>query len=549
MNDHISVAVVGCGYWGQNLVRNFHQLGRLRVICDVDRNRLEQLQPMYEGVEICDSYEELFARKDIEGIVIAAPAVQHYPLAKQALEMGKDIFVEKPLSLHVEHAEELTQLAQKTGRVLMVGHLLQYHPAIQKLKSLIREGALGKVQYIYSSRLNFGKLRTEENILWSFAPHDISAILCLLGEEPTSIAAHGGNYLNANVADVTLTSCNFASGVTAHIFVSWLHPFKEQKLVVVGDRQMAVFDDMQTDRKLVLYPHKIEWLDRHPIAKRSEGQVVPLPALEPLRLECLHFLECISTRQTPNTDGNNGVRVLRILNASERSLRNQGAVQNLDDAPANYFVDPTAKVDQPTQIGAGTHIWHYSHVMKNCVIGENCNMGQNVHVASGVRIGNNVKIQNNVSLYTGVELEDDVFCGPSMVFTNVTNPRSFVNRKNEYKKTLVRRGASLGANSTIVCGTTIGEYAFVGAGAVVTRDLPAHALVVGSPARQIGWMCRCGIRLHLSDNHAQCEGCGQNYQLKGNQLTATESSPVSLEELRETKAAASGASLSPAATP
>jgi UDP-2-acetamido-3-amino-2,3-dideoxy-glucuronate N-acetyltransferase len=549
MKDHIAVAVVGCGYWGQNLVRNFHQLGRLRVICDVDRNRLEQLRPMYEGVEICDSYEELFGRNDIEGIVIAAPAVQHYPLAKRALEMGKDVFVEKPLSLHVEHAEELTRLAQKTGRILMVGHLLQYHPAIQKLKSLIREGALGKVQYIYSSRLNFGKLRTEENILWSFAPHDISAILCLLGEEPTSVAAHGGNYLNASVADVTLTSCNFASGVTAHIFVSWLHPFKEQKLVVVGDRQMAVFDDMQTDRKLVLYPHKIEWLDRLPIAKRSEGQVVPLPALEPLRLECLHFLECISTRQNPNTDGNNGVRVLRILNASERSLKSQGAVQNLEEASANFFVDPTAKVDQPTKVGAGTHIWHFSHVMKNCVIGENCNMGQNVHVASGVRIGNNVKIQNNVSLYTGVELEDDVFCGPSMVFTNVTNPRSFVNRKNEYKKTLVRRGASLGANSTVVCGVTIGEYAFVGAGAVVTRDVPAHALVVGSPAKPIGWMCRCGVRLDLADERAECEACGESYILKGNELSLMQASPVSGEALREAKGAMTGAPLSTAATP
>src|SRR3984957_10503443 len=327
MNDHIAVAVVGCGYWGKNLVRNFHQLGRLRVICDVDQIQLEKLQQQYDGVDISTSYEDVLQRQDIEGIVIAAPAEQHYSLAKRALEMGKDVFVEKPLALNVTHAEELTQIARKSGNVLMVGHLLQYHPAITKLKSLVQEGALGRVQYIYSSRLNFGKLRTEENILWSFAPHDISAILYLLGEEPTTVAAHGGNYLNANVADVTLTSCSFASGATAHIFVSWLHPFKEQKLVVVGDRQMAVFDDMQTDRKLVLYPHKIEWLDRLPIAKRSEGQVVPLPPLEPLRLECLHFLECISTRQTPNTDGNNGVRVLRILNASERSLKNQGAVQ------------------------------------------------------------------------------------------------------------------------------------------------------------------------------------------------------------------------------
>jgi UDP-2-acetamido-3-amino-2,3-dideoxy-glucuronate N-acetyltransferase len=548
MDSQIAVGVVGCGYWGKNLVRNFHQLGRLRVICDVDRPRLEQLQREYDGVDICDSYEELFQRKDIEGIVIAAPAVQHYSLAKRALEMGKDVFVEKPLALQVDHAEELTQLARKTGRILMVGHLLQYHPAIQKLKSLIRDGVLGKVQYVSSSRLNFGKLRTEENILWSFAPHDISAILYLLGEEPTSVAAHGGNYLNADVADVTLTSCEFASGVTAHIFVSWLHPFKEQKLVIVGDRQMAVFDDMEKERKLVLYPHQIEWIDRHPIAKRSEGQVVSLPPLEPLRLECLHFLECISTRQTPNTDGENGVRVLRILNASERSLKSHGQVQKLEEHPPTYFVDSTAKVDEPTTIGAGTHIWHFSHVMANCVIGEKCNMGQNVHVASGVRIGNNVKIQNNVSLYTGVELEDDVFCGPSMVFTNVTNPRSFVNRKNEYKKTLVRRGASLGANSTIVCGTTIGEYAFVGAGAVVTRDIPAYALVVGSPARQIGWMCRCGSRLEMSDERAQCESCGQAYMLTNNALTPTASPTVVAEPVPTDVAKTDGHSKSVAAT-
>ena len=547
--NKISVAVVGCGYWGKNLVRNFHQLGRLRVICDVDRERLEHLQKDYQAVEICDNYDALFHRKDIDGIVIAAPAAQHYSLAKRALEMGKDVFVEKPLALHVKHAEELTEMAQKAGRVLMVGHLLQYHPAIQKLKSLIREGALGKVQYIYSSRLNFGKLRTEENILWSFAPHDISAILYLLGEEPTSVAAHGGNYLNSHVADVTLTSCNFASGVTAHIFVSWLHPFKEQKLVIVGDRQMAVFDDMQTERKLVLYPHQIEWLDRHPIAKRSEEQVVALPPLEPLRLECLHFLECISTRQTPHTDGENGVRVLRILNASERSLKNHGEVERLEAQQPSYYVDPTAKVDEPATIGAHTHIWHFSHIMSNTVIGENCNMGQNVHVASGVRIGNNVKIQNNVSLYTGVELEDDVFCGPSMVFTNVINPRSFINRKQEYKKTLVRRGASLGANSTIVCGVTIGEYALVGAGAVVTHDIPPYALVVGSPARQMGWVCRCGVRLTVQDGRAECGGCGQHYVLGEGVLAPAGPPPVSETDLPIAPTVSSDPTLSLTATP
>lgn len=510
MENHPAVGVVGCGYWGKNLVRNFHELGSLKAIYDVDSRQLETARQKY-GTPTCDSYQRMLDDASLQGVVIAAPAAQHYTLAKQALDAGKDVFVEKPLALHVEEAEELTRRAEQCGRILMVGHLLQYHPAIRKLKLLIREGVLGKVQYIHSSRLNFGKLRTEENILWSFAPHDISAILYLLEEEPVLIAAHGGNYLNAQIADVTLSSCRFASGVTAHIFVSWLHPFKEQKLVIVGDRQMAVFDDTQPQHKLLLYPHQVDWIDRRPVARCSEGKEVPLSGDEPLRLECEHFLECIATRQNPDTDGNNGVRVLRILNASERSLKNNGQVQTMEAVSSSYYADPTAKVDEPVSIGTGTHIWHFSHVMSNCSIGERCNIGQNVHVASGVRIGNNVKIQNNVSLYEGVELEDDVFCGPSMVFTNVINPRSHVNRKKEYRKTLVRRGATLGANSTIVCGVTIGEYAFVGAGAVVTKDVPPYALVVGSPARQIGWMCCCGVRLYPCGGQAHCEACDQFY--------------------------------------
>jgi len=513
MSPTASVGVLGCGYWGKNLVRSFHELGSLRAICDVDLERAKSLAAKY-GVDICATFRQLLDRKDIEAIVIAAPAVEHFRLAKQALLAGKDVFVEKPLALRVEEGEELADLSVTTGRLLMVGHLLHYHPAIKKLKELVRGGTLGKIEYFYSSRLNFGKLRTEENILWSFAPHDISAILHLLGEEPTTVAAHGGAYLNSNIADVTLTSCTFASGVTAHVFVSWLHPFKEQKLVVVGDRQMAVFDDTNPDRKLVLYPHQVEWIDRTPVAHKSEGKVVEISSEEPLKTECEHFLECVGNRSKPETDGWNGVRVLRVLNAAEESLKHDGQAQKLSAArKPNYFVDPTARVDKPCSIGAGTHIWHYSHIMKNTTLGEECNLGQNVHVASGVKIGSNVKIQNNVSLYAGVELEDDVFCGPSMVFTNVINPRSHVNRKNEYQRTLVRRGASLGANSTIVCGTTIGEYAFVGAGAVVTKDVPNYALVVGCPARQIGWICRCGVRLELVEGHGHCEACGEHYEL------------------------------------
>ena len=511
------VAVVGCGYWGQNLVRNFHQLGSLAAICDSDAHRLQEMSAKY-GAKGIEEFGDVLEQPGIQGVVISAPAALHYRLAKQALLAGKDVFVEKPLALHVEEGEEIAALARKHGRILMVGHLLQYHPAILELKKLISGGELGRVEYIYSSRLNLGKLRTEENILWSFAPHDISAILYLLDEEPRTVAAHGSSHLNPPIVDVTLTTCDFASGVKAHIFVSWIHPFKEQKLVVVGDRQMAVFDDTESERKLVVYPHRIDWIDRRPVAHKSEGTVVPLPKDEPLALECRHFLDCLQTRSNPRTDGENGMRVLRILEACGRSVRDGGTPREVHPRQPRYFAHPSAVVDEPCVIGEGTKIWHFSHVMANTKIGKGCNLGQNVHVAPHVTIGDNVKVQNNVSLYTGVELEDDVFCGPSMVFTNVVNPRSHVSRKDEYRKTLVKRGASLGANSTIVCGHTVGEYAFIAAGAVVTRDVPDHALMMGVPAQQAGWMCRCGVRLQLAGREATCEECGDSYYLNNGRL-------------------------------
>jgi UDP-2-acetamido-3-amino-2,3-dideoxy-glucuronate N-acetyltransferase len=502
------VAVVGCGYWGKNLVRNFSELQSLAAICDSDAARLQELQQSF-SVPATQCFEEILARTEIDGVVIAAPAAQHFVLAKQALLAGKDVFVEKPLALRVEDGEELVHLAQRHSRILMVGHLLHYHPAIIALRRMIREGELGRIEYISSSRLNLGRLRTEEDILWSFAPHDISAIVHLLEESPVSVAAQGASYLNHPISDVTLTILSFASGVKAHIFVSWLHPFKEQKLVVVGDRKMAVFDDTQADTKLVLYPHRIDWIDRIPVARKMEGENVPLGQGEPLRTECLHFLECIRDRKTPNTDGQNGLRVLKILHAASESIREHGKPSSLSKPGIPlYYVDPTAVVDQPCEIG------------DDCKIGSKCNLGQNVHVANGVRIGNNVKIQNNVSLYTGVELEDDVFCGPSMVFTNVLTPRSHVNRKSEYSRTLVKRGASLGANATIVCGTTIGRYAFVGAGAVVTKDVPDHALVAGVPARRIGWACKCGARLSGKDEHWSCGRCAEKYFFTSGILSA-----------------------------
>ena len=517
-----NIAVVGCGHWGKNLVRNLADLGVLRLACDVDSTRLVALRERFQDVSVTTAFADIVKDDKVAGVVIATPASSHYALAKQALLAGKDVFVEKPLALKVSEGRDLVELADKNSRILMVGHLLRYHPAVIKLKALIDEGRLGKLYYMYSNRLNLGRIRTEENILWSFAPHDISAMLYLLGERPTQVCAQGGSYLNHGVPDVTVTTMEFQSGVKSHIFVSWLHPYKEQKFIVVGDRGMVVFDDVEPERKLILLNQTVEWVDRFPVPRMEEAEPVPFSKEEPLQAECQHFVECIATRSRPDTDGEEGIRVLEILEACQESLDRRAAVVALSKtSPKPFFAHESAVIDEPREIGEGTRIWHFSHIMKNAKIGRGCSIGQNVFIASDVVIGDNVKIQNNVSLYTGVILEDDVFCGPSMVFTNVVNPRSHVSRKDEYQQTLVRKGASLGANCTIVCGYTIGRYAFIGAGAVVAKDVADYALVVGIPGRIAGWMCQCGIRLAFAQanepevQRAQCRSCGLCYVKRG----------------------------------
>ena len=509
------IAAVGAGYWGKNIVRNLSELGVLHTICDADLDLLSRMSEQYPDASTTTSYEEVLANADIHGVCIAAPAALHHELALSGLHAGKDVYVEKPLALTAEDGQELVDEAEKLERILMVGHILEYHPAVCKLKEMVDAGDLGQIRYIESHRLNFGKIRQEENILWSFAPHDISVMALLLGELPVEVSAHGGNYLNHDVADVTVTCMRFASGARAHIYVSWLHPFKEQKLVVVGSEKMAVFDD-QAEHRLTVFPHRIEWKDRQPTAVKAEGTPVEIESVEPLKAELSHFVECIETRQSPQTDGPSGLRVLRVLQACQKSLDSNGATISLSEsAPAAkkpYFAHETASIDEPCEIGDGSKIWHYSHVMKNCKIGKGCNLGQNVLVSPGVTIGDHVKIQNNVSVYTGVTLKDYVFCGPSMVFTNVMNPRSEIERKDEYRPTVVRRGATLGANCTIVCGHTVGRYAFIGAGAVVTRDVPDYALMVGVPAKRIGWMCRCGERLEMDSGRGQCCACSRGYE-------------------------------------
>jgi UDP-2-acetamido-3-amino-2,3-dideoxy-glucuronate N-acetyltransferase len=358
----------------------------------------------------------------------------------------------------------------------------------------------------------------------------------LANEEPESVLTTGGNYLHKRIADVTTTHIEFPSGLQAHIFVSWLHPYKVQQLVVVGEKKMAVFNDiLPWSDKLLLYPHKIRWENNVPIPDKGEPEKVFVTEAEPLRMECQHFLDCIKNASEPITNGNEGLRVLRVLNSSQKSLDENGLkifLKNETNAinssiipklsreravtgTEDYYVHPTSIVDVNCEIGKETKIWHFSHVLSGSKIGEKCNIGQNVVIGPDVTIGENCKLQNNVSVYKGVTLEDNVFCGPSIVFTNVYNPRSEIKKMDQLRTTLVKKGVTIGANSTIVCGITLGKYSFIGAGAVVTKDTEDYALVLGNPARKVGYVCECGVRIN---SNFICNECGKKYIEDNNKL-------------------------------
>ncbi|HMQ52987.1 MAG TPA: Gfo/Idh/MocA family oxidoreductase [Anaerolineae bacterium] len=323
MNQNI--AVVGCGYWGKNLVRNFANLRALRWVCDADALALERQGSLYPGIHLTTDLADVLSDAQVTGVVIATPAATHYSLVKQALSSGKDVFVEKPLALHYREGKELVELAEDKRAILMVGHILEYHPAVKLLRDIVHRGELGQVWYLYSNRLNLGKVRQEENILWSFAPHDIAIITGLLKAEPQEVRASGSNYLQSGIADVTITNLAFDHNVNAHIFVSWLHPYKEQKLVVIGDHKMAVFDDTAREGKLKIYDKGIDWQSGLPVPRQTAETTLFFEETEPLRLECQHFLTCIRERQVPLTDGPSALRVLKVLEASQLSLERQGA--------------------------------------------------------------------------------------------------------------------------------------------------------------------------------------------------------------------------------
>lgn len=476
------IGLIGAGYWGKNLVKDFNKFNALHTICDIDIDRLKEYSKKYPDIKITTDYDDLLKNQEITAICVSTISILHYKLCKQAIEANKHVYVEKPICLNILYAKELVTLSNNYNKILMVGHLLQYHSCINKIKEYLNNDKLGKLLYINSNRFNLGKFRKKENVLWSFAPHDLSVILSLVGELPDNVICTGKCHIEDNVHDITTMIMNFPNGIYAQINVNRLCPYKEQKLTIVGTKGMIVFDDVNHP-KLIYNSNYVNWSGSTVNINNNKEIIEYDSTHSPLENECKHFIDCCINNKKPLTDGNEGLNVLKVLNKAQHSLDNNGIKVNINE-DIDYYKHPTATINNKAIIGKNTKIWHNVHLMK-CQVGKNCSFGQNVFVGNNVVLGNNVRVQNNVNIYDGVICEDNVFLGPSCTFTNDKNPRVEYSKNGNYLKTIIKTGASVGANATIICGIILGEYSFVGAGAVVTKDVAPYTLVVGNPAKPL----------------------------------------------------------------
>jgi len=328
----VEIAVVGVGGWGKNLARNYYQIpdANLRYVCDLDEGRLGSIQAQFPAENITREFDDLLKDDELEAIVIATTGPSHYSLCKMALEAGKDVYVEKPFVLETPQAQSLIALAEEKQRLIMVGHLMIYHPVMRKLKSLVQEKALGDLYYLYSQRLNLGTIREDENALWNFAPHDISSMVYLVGQDPVEVSARGQSYLQKGIEDVVFLSMSFPGNILANVQVSWLDPHKIRKLTLVGSNQMAVFDDLEPNEKLRIYDKGATVNSDYDnfaeyIGLRFGDIHIPhINTGEPLRIECNHFLDCVRERRQPDSNGNDGLAVVKVLEAAQMSLKDGG---------------------------------------------------------------------------------------------------------------------------------------------------------------------------------------------------------------------------------
>jgi predicted dehydrogenase len=329
VTDPVRVGVAGLGYWGPNLARNFDRLpeAELRWICDASEDALARWSAQFPRAGASADLDELLADPELEAIVLATHVGSHAELAIRVLEAGKHCFVEKPIADSVTAAEEVVAAAERSGRVLMVGHLLEYHPGVERLKRIAADGELGDIHYVYSHRLNLGQLRADENALWSLGAHDVSVLLHLAEEEPIEAEARGESYMREGIEDVVFCVLRFPSGLAAHMHLSWLDPHKERRFTVVGSRRMATFDDMALERKLTVYDKGFDQdfsSYGEYIARSGDVWSPRISNEEPLRIECRHFLERVRDGGEPRSGAQSGLRVVRVLEALERSLRESG---------------------------------------------------------------------------------------------------------------------------------------------------------------------------------------------------------------------------------
>jgi len=320
----IKLAIMGAGRWGINHVKTAHELlkGNLKIVCDIDKKKEREVKLISQSIKFDTDLNLVFNDKEINTVIVATPAETHFELAKKSLIKNKNVLVEKPITLLTAEAEELIELSHQQQKKLMVGHVLLYHPAINKLKNMITDGTIGKVQYIYSNRLNLGSVRSEENILWSFAPHDISIIQYLLESNPININANGASFLQSKIEDTTLTYLRYPGNIHAHIFVSWLHPFKEHRLVVIGNKGMIVFEDSLSQNKLKYYPKGFTKINHELTKFEGDFETIDFDNLSPLEEEQKHFFNSIINNQEPLTNGDHALEVLKILEEAQKKLYN-----------------------------------------------------------------------------------------------------------------------------------------------------------------------------------------------------------------------------------
>jgi len=484
------LGLIGGGYWGKNLIRTFNSLDVLKTICEINDEIIEKYEVDYPNLTITKYFDDMLNDDEITMICVSLPAQMHYEFGIKVLQAGKHLYVEKPITLNVLEAEKLNLYAKEHNLICMVGHLLHYHPAIATIKEILTSNVLGPIKHITSNRKSHGIYRTYENVLWSFAPHDISIALSLCNgthDDVQNLSCNGTTYVSKGVHDIVNMSMTI-NDIYVNINVDWNSPYKEQRLSIACENGLILFDDVEKFDKLKIINNHVQMNNDIPVANKTESRVQEVDySISPLTHECVHFINCCTTNVQPITCSEEGINVLKVMLQADKLLMSH------DKTIQPFTKHVTSDVDNDVSIGNNTKIWRWCHIGKGAIIGDNCSVGQCCFIAG--TIGNGCKLQNNVSIYKGVKAGNNVFFGPSCVLTNDINPRCEYSKNGQYMETIIEDGVTIGANATIICGHTIGKYALIGAGAVITKDVEPYSIMAGNPAIRIGTIDECGNRI------------------------------------------------------